>query len=692
MNKVEKIQKLKEILAKLKLEFVGLDNIIDEIGESLIPWYVTPEVIKRPLVISLWGMTGTGKTSLVNRLIQLLELDKKTFTFDCGEESTNLGKASSITSKLEDFFNADEINVNADSLYKDLVFVFDEFQHARTLSEDGCETNKSDFRPVWGLIDSGIIENHVSNWNISNLINFIQDLSDFIESHPGIKLNSGDTISDPNIVKEVLENMGYFYFNRPIPGVGTKYSEYDDDTDKDPYRPLCMLDWDNKRRIQRYHPEKLEVLKKCNTLEDLLEVLKEVEEEILVPKRFDCSKSLIFILGNLDEAFDVGNEINPDIDAEVFYGQTSKVSISDIKAALQRRFRAEQIARFGNNLIKYPTLNSEHFKEIISREISRVICEFKKENRIDIFVSDSFKDLIYSEGVYPVQGVRPIFSTIGNILMPLLSDILINYENEKHSKYVITTEDSSFNRDIEKIKIYDNESKEVCIEKTIQLALGKLRNPKSKKTRFINSVHEAGHAIVMAYLTGNLPMSIVSVSSAGGGFCITYNEDWIKEIDRKIDIDNSVKISLGGYIAERLIFKDENLCLLGSGSDLDKAWTKFSDSVYNQGYFDSFKIYNENIMRTKEGIPSGLSKKSLEIEASKRFEGFSFEVEKILNDNKKLLVKMALYLGEHGTMKDDKFREYISAYGKTLNSEHLNSKAEYLSDKYYENILRNLDI
>ena len=46
-----------------------------------------------------------------------------------------------------------------------------------------------------------------------------------------------------------------------------------------------------------------------------------------------------------------------------------KVSISDIKEALKQRFRAEQIARLGNNLIKYPTLKKEHFIKIIKKRI-----------------------------------------------------------------------------------------------------------------------------------------------------------------------------------------------------------------------------------------------------------------------------------------------------------------------------------
>ena len=54
-------------------------------------------------------------------------------------------------------------------------------------------------------------------------------------------------------------------------------------------------------------------------------------------KEMNCNRSLIFVLGNLDEAFGVEGDLNPDIDADVFYDKTSSVSITDIKNALKER-------------------------------------------------------------------------------------------------------------------------------------------------------------------------------------------------------------------------------------------------------------------------------------------------------------------------------------------------------------------
>jgi ATP-dependent Clp protease ATP-binding subunit ClpA len=61
---------LQKIAKELKGDFVGLDEIIDEIIRNIEVWYVMPEVITRPVIVNLWGMTGVGKTDLVRRLVR----------------------------------------------------------------------------------------------------------------------------------------------------------------------------------------------------------------------------------------------------------------------------------------------------------------------------------------------------------------------------------------------------------------------------------------------------------------------------------------------------------------------------------------------------------------------------------------------------------------------------------------------
>ena len=70
-------KELEEITINLKKEFVGIDNIIDQFIKNLYIWYVMPEIQTRPLIINMFGMTGTGKTDLVRKFVNFAKMNKK---------------------------------------------------------------------------------------------------------------------------------------------------------------------------------------------------------------------------------------------------------------------------------------------------------------------------------------------------------------------------------------------------------------------------------------------------------------------------------------------------------------------------------------------------------------------------------------------------------------------------------------
>src|SRR6185312_534920 len=70
------------------------------------------------------------------------------------------------------------------------------------------------------------------------------------------------------------------------------------------------------------------------------------------------SKMLVFICGNIDEAYQMsGNTNDADTCADVFHEFSKKINVVDIKQALSKRFKPEQVARFGNNHINYPSIS-----------------------------------------------------------------------------------------------------------------------------------------------------------------------------------------------------------------------------------------------------------------------------------------------------------------------------------------------
>lgn len=720
-------EKLDEAVKILKEEFVGLDEIIDSIKKSIIPWYITPEVIERPVVISLWGMTGTGKTSIVRRLIELLGLVKNAAFFDCGLEA-NESSSSNIAEKIEEVFDCDsdgygEMSAGENKL-KDAVFVFDEFQYARTLDEQGTELLKSPLRPIWNIIDSGKINISEFRYNISHFANFVEDLSEFVREYPEIRLINGK-INDRAEVELILKNLGLFYYDRDVSflfhsdkskGIDiarTPNKNNEEDEEEDILRPLSVLDDRCLRtlikKLNSFKPrlgfETITELDNAKTILDFYTILKDASNIITKPKELDCSRALVFILGNLDEAFQVESDIDPDMDADIFYNKTSKVSISDIKEALKKRFRAEQIARFGNNIIKYPSLRKEHFVKIINKELTRISDKFFDTEGIRVSYDDNIVNLMYSEGVFPVQGVRPVYTTIGTLLTPLLSEIIIKRSAKDTSVNINLYDESDFTQrkfKIEKIRLLitlENSGRNWITE--IPLQLGALRDPKRRLTRFINSVHETGHAIVALYETGVYPDNIVSVSTGNGGFCSTYNPKKEGEIDSRGDIDSEIRICLAGYEAENLVYgKYPEKCLMGSGSDIEDAWELFSGMVYRCGYFEPYSYTNHLSESDPNGIPSGfLDKEGLLVKhpykdgngrlnemIARRFSELRQDVIKILRNEKNLLKVVALYLGENGSMNSDEFKDFVIKYGNKLTDKYISTKLEEDKD-WYERIL-----
>jgi len=121
---LQKQKQLKKTEAQLKKEFFGIDSVIEKLIRQIKSWYLFPELQKRPLVINLWGMTGTGKSSLLRRLSQLIDFEKSFFPFDMNNEDH-----FDIVNSLE---NLDE-NKSGEAC----LILFDEFQHLRSLDDKG---------------------------------------------------------------------------------------------------------------------------------------------------------------------------------------------------------------------------------------------------------------------------------------------------------------------------------------------------------------------------------------------------------------------------------------------------------------------------------------------------------------------------------------------------------------------------
>lgn len=682
----DRIKLLDSALVQLKREFVGLDDIIDQLGASVYAWYVTPEIITRPTIVSIWGMTGTGKTSVVKRLISLLYLDDVRISFDCGECRDN---NKSISTDIMDTFGKSEESDRGDrfSGSNSLVFMFDEFQYARTINESGEEEVAPSLRPIWSILDSGIIDINDYNYDFSNLCDFVDELVDASKSLPHIIIKDNH-IESPDDVSAFL-NLMFFHYDRG-PSIKT-------DNTEDQNKPLEVLTSRYLRTIIRRLNNKndalgsrvaKELLSGEYTIGQLAERLEDIKKLAASSRKLDCSKSLVFILGNLDEAYKDSSDISPDIDADLFYDITSRVTTTDIKEALKERYRPEQIGRLGNNIIKYPTLSKDSFKRIIDLEIGRILDRFSEVDKIKVVFEQSMKDLLYSESVYPTQGVRPVLSSIDTLITPYLSKVVEHKGRSKSVCIGVVGSVRDFRLPCVDVRLKFDKSEEVIVEQ--KLELGKERCPENRKKRFICAVHEIGHAVMYSWCKGEVPDNIVSVSTDHGGFCSTYDRRFAGEIDCRRDVLDEVRISLGGYQAERVIYSNPDMWLLGSSSDIRSLWKELSGAVMDCGFDLPLPLSHRDVEQNGS-ISNGLDCKDVMVTNKSTGDGRILELIKegmdyvwsVLSNEKELIKKAAIKLGEQGSMSGQEFSDFIRQYGNKLTPDKMKEVYNERDPEYY---------
>ena len=706
---IDRINKLQETKEKLKQEFVGIDNIIDSVIDSVTPWYLTPEIIERPVVVSLWGLTGTGKTSLIRKLVNYLGIAGKTLFYDCGEQSGSFD-SSTFSSRLDNLFESSGVQENDPRYTKEelseigieidpsqgvartdplnFTFVFDEFQYLNTKDPlSGEEDAKPETRAIWGLMDSGLVDININNYKVKSLVDYLEDLEAFNETYPGLKIVSGRF--SPEYSDLLRQQLSYYRWSEEEED---DLGSGEDNSKKTKKGYKVLFDEDFSFLIKRLNlikkglgfsvGDKLNVI---DNLSDFLEYIKKYIEIISRPKIINCSKSLIFVLGNLDEAFELtGEDLDPDIDADVYHEITSKVNCMDIKTALRKRFRDEQVGRLGNNIIIYPSLRRCDFETIIERELSRILQKFEKYNGVKVSVSDRFKRLIYSEGCFPIQGVRPLFSTINSMVSPLLSDII---RSSKKEDTIIDVLGEDYN--VPKITLFVETlgGKERIGEKEVNLILGSLRSPDRCKRLGLQSVHEASHAVLYHLLTDKLPSAIIASNIFGNGGYMMNEIESDFSVDTITDLENDVIVSLAGYYGEREFFP-ESSCSLGASSDINNVWTRLRGAYYECGLYRPLGYSERGVSNQNQGLPFGFPVEEdsrINEHLYKFFNELCQRTQDYIKSEKKLIAHISKYLVKNRSMRTEVFLDYVKKYGKNFGKQETENYLDIIEKIITEN-------
>lgn len=665
-----------DAIVTLKKEFVGIDEQIDGIMDNLRTWFLFPELQDRPLVISVWGLTGTGKTSLIKRIAQLLDIERDLVYFNFAE----IGECSSweIETRIEEELSNERSN---------RLFVYDEFQYANTLDKHGEEKDKrSGLKPFWELMDTGKIHKRDSFYQIRILYTMALYLTKINDIYP-MKIENGkwvnaDECLEPFSSYEIMKFGQYFNFNLE----GKNQPNSDDDDDDEDERDVRDLDAGIPKMgskagydffIKESYAEKLidiqeksgdgirDRLSAFNELrkmscDDIIELIGTVYENASKGYDLNFSDSVIFVVGNLDEAYEMALNVDPDMSPDQFHKLTKKITVVDVKKALQERFRNEQIARLGNIHLIYPSFSSESFRKLIDMCLDKYASDVHEMTGYVCRFNQSVKNIIYKESVFPTHGTRPIFSTVHEIVKTKLPFIVrCIYEGKYDAKYI----DFKYSNKNTVVSVYDNDNNLLFVRKYKEkLRLEKLRDNTKDEEQALVAVHESGHFVMYAKLYGEMPEKLCSktASSDNGGFMLK-DSNQVDKIHSYNDLLNAIKIALGGYVAEQLVFGDEKKTS-GASEDLRNATLIASRMVRSYGmgvnviastyYTDPDVCLCGNIIKEDD-------QKYINDNIKEIFNMCLKEVVDTLSDSewRKMLKESAKYLSTHSAMPKKKMEE-----------------------------------
>lgn len=576
----------------LKQEFIGIDTIINDVLDYLQVWYLMPDILTRPVIINLWGMTGVGKTDLVRKMVKFLEFQDR-FTEVELSNSEKSGWVNTVTQILSQNGLHDE---------KPAIVLFDEIQRFNTLDPDGNPLQQTKYTDFWELLSDGRLSRKSKEDFDALLFDFFSKKKSNArakakgeEVSESSGLNSWDAIS-------LKSNLG--------------------------------LDMDISELVDLDEEQMISLILKAKESKNIYEPV-------------DHSKTLIIISGNLDEAFEMAQQTSEaDIDADIYHAFTKKITMVDIKNALARKFRPEQVARFGNIHLIYNSLRRVDFERLIEKEINRIIKGMEEKVGITLEVGEAVNKLIYRNGVFPVQGVRPVFSSIIDILEANLSKfmyeaimgsedhILIDYN---HQRQVISAD-------------YGGRKTEVPYVGRID----KIRQSNLNDTVANISVHECGHAVAYMALTGMAPLQLKSkvASSYAGGFTFPHQI----HVTKGATLDK-IRIYLAGGIAEELVFGKDNASV-GRRNDREEATKLAVEFVRRYGFDDEFQsVWNLD-------LPSAEMKHSItDAKIEKLMVRMVGETKELLIANMPLLKDLSRTLLKSGSMEAAEMVEVAAVHG-----------------------------
>lgn len=531
----ERKDKLEFIKKELKKKFIGIDGVIDKIVDNISLWYLMPEIQFRPLIVSLWGITGVGKTDLVRTLVKLLEYTDKFI-------EVQMDIKNDYSRDIEQYLENSGVDTNEPA-----ILLLDEIQRFRTIDETGATIENKSFNDIWMLLSDGKFQNDSQRKRA--IMEMMLDEMYWLDR----KDDDEEDVSKGQ-VNEVLKTSN----DSPSPEKKKKPKNHKFKTSfwaANRFKKMLNLKSSTEEIMS------LGIEERMTMMEDSLKL-----NNINEGKSYE--KLLIFISGNLDEAFRMADDVeDSESDADIMHELSKRINIIHIKNALAFRFKPEQIARFGNNHIIYPCLDKKTYQTIIKMNCQEILDRIETQHNIKFNLSQDIYDIIYRNGVFPAQGVRPTISTLFNVLGSNLPHFIY---------HALINNQTIVNLDYENKTLFAEINNKKIIKDVI-LDIDNIRNDKSIDEVILITVHEIGHALIYALLF-NTPPKQINTNSSGlsKGFVVNH-----ASIDNKSFLKNKMAIYLAGIVAEELVFGEE---FKSNGAAMDIMYATESAGLYVRAY------------------------------------------------------------------------------------------------------------
>ena len=595
---------------RLRTTHLGIDAAIDRLVEAVHPWWLFAHAQNRPRVIGLWGMTGTGKSSLVRALVQELAMEDRTFWLDAGEQARH-GWLDDMLDRIREQYDG-----------KPFLLVVDEFQHARTVKA-GVEREESpELRRLWELLDSG---RALVQPGYRHGLRYLLDLHDQVRTmvSEGVLVEKGRVVHALPIYRKVM-------------------AEHLRERKTGDHWAIPRACWDTGRDLEPV-PLSMEAFRE--RLEQLdhagvLDLINAVLHKRMAPAPLNASKALVIVLGNLDELYTSGKEPWPELDPDVLRHRHRDLDTEGVQQALLELFRLEQVARLGTDHVVFPPMSAATVTALVDQQVEQLAATLGSGLGIELVVGSKLISRLRDKSSIAILGARPLINAVHRVVPALFAQAVLQHGAGASDRCEL---DMVGERVIARIftrrhgKVVSLTWPHGC-EKVI---------PADKARMHRVAVHEAGHLVCGVRLTGRRALQACAkmADQRTMGFVI-WDHDPGACLTRA-QVVPWLATMLGGWAAEKIVFGAEGVST-GSHDDLQKVAGLALGLVKEHGFGADRLFRSEHPSAPMSGFRTLLA--SAEEQAQRWVEEAEALALRILEADESMLQKIASALTEHGSL------------------------------------------